>query len=155
MGLLLVTFLGSCQSATPESDLSENLAEKVEEAPRELDQEYLDFILEAADQFHGTGDDFDTYKMGDTFPHNLFLWGPFETQAIDAGSIPVYLAYFSPSERLEVIEGIKIANRAIGYDLFEVVETWEAEARIIYKVKEISDDYKSGKYSSGESLEGL
>lgn len=163
IGFCASILLMACQTEETDSDLKfpEEAAgtgwadEDPAEPERQLDQDYLNYLLAAAEQFETSGDDFGAHQMGDDFPHNMFLYGPYETKTIEELPIPIYLAYFSVAEEQEIIEGIAIANRAIGYDVFELVDEWEPQARIIYKVNEINDTYDKAKYSSGEVTTGL
>lgn len=90
----------------------------------------------AANQ-NATVNPFDSIKNGANFEWGKFIHAPYQSRSIEELPIPIYLAFFTPAEEQEVIAGIEMANSAIGYDLFEVTDRWDAFVRVIYKVDEI------------------
>lgn len=86
---------------------------------------------------------------GDDISWSLFREGIYQTTTIDSVPMPVFLAFFTNNEEDIVKEGIAIANAGVGYEAFQVIDTWQDDARLIYKVDEISDpDYLDGKVLS-------
>lgn len=73
----------------------------------------------------------------DDLPWAYFIRTPYQTTEVTFLPIPVYLAGFEESEKEEILTGLETANGAVGFDIFEVVDDWESEVRIIYKVEEI------------------
>ncbi len=74
---------------------------------------------------------------GDDLPWAYFIRTPYQTTEVISLPIPVYLAGFEDSEKEEILKGLQTANQAVGFDIFEVVEEWGSEVRVIYKVEEI------------------
>lgn len=74
---------------------------------------------------------------GDDLAWAYFIRTPFQTTEVTSLPVPVYLAGFDSTEKEEILEGIQTANQAVGFDIFEVVDDWTDEVRVIYRVEEI------------------
>jgi len=85
------------------------------------------------------GTPFEGLTTGDTIGWSDLRTGDFLTFSVDAVPIPVFLAFFTDAEESVIQEGIDLANTAVGFDVFEVVDTWDDGARVIYKVTAIGD----------------
>ncbi len=83
---------------------------------------------------------FEGLDTGDDLSWGQLIRAPYQTTSITELPIPVYLAFFTDSEKEEVMAGIDIANKAVGFDIFEVVEEWDADVRVIYKVDTVDFD---------------
>lgn len=78
-----------------------------------------------------TGDDISWYTS--------VRYGQYLTETVDYVPIPVFLAFFTPSQEETVKEGVAIANDGADFEAFEVIDTWQDDARVIYKVNVIND----------------
>lgn len=120
----------------PTSDGSEDIEADFDEemAPVESEAEPVgeeDKASEApATPFYGL-------YAGDDFFWGEFIRPPYRTTTVEAFPIPIYLAFFDDLEKGEILKGIEIANKAVGYDIFEVSDTWDDNHRLIYKVDAI------------------
>lgn len=103
---------------TPETDPSETASAPV--------------IAETENPFAGltTGDDFE-------WGYFIKKDSPFVTTRVDSLPIPVYPVFFSEEELQTIQEGIALANNAVGFEVFELVDEWTSDARPIYKVSRI------------------
>ncbi|MBX7148996.1 hypothetical protein K1X76_07905 [bacterium] len=86
---------------------------------------------------------FDGIERGDNLTWGYFIREPFRSSVVSELPIPVYVALFNDDERAEVLEGIDVANEAVGFEVFEVLDEWQPDARVIYKVDEINFDEDS------------
>lgn len=75
---------------------------------------------------------------GDDLEWGLFIRNAYESKRVESLPVPVYLSSFTEEEELEVIEGVALANDAVGFDVFEVVSEWDPLARVIYKVDAVN-----------------
>ncbi|MBI2338937.1 MAG: hypothetical protein HYU99_01015 [Deltaproteobacteria bacterium] len=100
----------------------------------------------AGDTGNLTGSPFEETESGEPFEWGKFIRAPYQSTEITELPLPVFLAWFSDGEKEEVLEGIAIANEAVGFEVFEVVDSWISTARVIYKVDDIdfNDDEVSG-----------
>ncbi len=96
----------------------------------------------------GTGEDtslsplsssnpFEDHDLGDNFAWGAFIRGAFQTTTVKSLPMPVYLVYFNEEEEKIIEEGIEMANDAIGFDVFEIVDEWSSTVRVIYKVSKV------------------
>ena len=86
------------------------------------------------------GSPFGGTASGEEFEWGKFIRNPYQTNEVVSLPIPLFLAYFSKDEAEKVREGIAIANTAVGFEVFEVTDSWIADARAIYKVDDIDFD---------------
>lgn len=87
-----------------------------------------------------TGTPFEGRSTGDDFGWSAFRSGDYFTSQVDAVPIPVFLAYFSSSQESEIAVGIEMANDAVGFEVYRAVDTWQNDARVIYKVSSVGDE---------------
>lgn len=77
------------------------------------------------------------YETGDDFEWGKFIRPPYQTTRVSSLPIQVYLAFFTESEESIIEEGVEMANDAVGFDVFEVVDEWSTYSRLIYKVDKV------------------
>jgi hypothetical protein len=83
---------------------------------------------------------FEGMTTGDDFKYWTFLCDDYATEVIDQLPIPIFAAFFTPSEEAVIQEGIDIANEAMGFEAYVLTDTWSDDARVIYKVDTIDGD---------------
>lgn len=115
-------------------------AEGIEEASGSYSDENPADAEETSNTGNLTGSPFEGMESGEDFEWGKFIREPYQTTGIASLPIPVYLAYFSDDEKEDTLEGIAIANEAVGFEVFKAVEKWTADTRPIYKVSEIDFD---------------
>ena len=79
-------------------------------------------------------------EMGDDLEWGLFIRNAYESSSVAELPVPVYLASFDDEEMAEIEAGINMANSSVGFTVFEVVDEWTPEARVIYRVSEVNFD---------------
>ncbi len=121
--VLVLSFLGCGGSS---SDTANDVP-----ADNNSDTVNTDKLIETPFEGLTTGDDLSWYTS--------FRSGQYLTETVDYVPIPIFLAYFTSSEEETIKEGVTIANEGTGFDVFEVVDTWQDDARVIYKVDKIYD----------------
>ena len=95
---------------------------------------------QSAADISATQSPFEGLSTGDDFTWGEFINSPYSTTAVTTLPIPIYLVFFTDAEKQAVLDGIDMANLAVGFDVFEVVDEWQADARTIYKVDDIDFD---------------
>ena len=85
------------------------------------------------------GTPFEGKMTGDDFSWSAFRELEYFTDSVGVVPEPVFLAYFSADEESRIQDGVTIANEAVGYEVFHVVDQWQGDARVIYKVEGIGD----------------
>jgi hypothetical protein len=121
----------SDESEDFESDLDEEMAPVASEnSSAEAEPEEDEVGAASLTPFSGL-------EAGDDCFWGEFIRPPYRTTEVTEFPIPVYLAFFDDFEKEEIIKGIAIANRAVGFDIFEVVGNWDDTVRLIYKVDSI------------------
>jgi len=91
---------------------------------------------------------FEGLENGDDFSWGYFIRNAYKTQTVTSLPQPIYLAYFNEDEEEIILEGIEIANQAVGFEVFEVVSTWTNKTRVIYKVTQV--DFEGQDKTTGE-----
>lgn len=87
------------------------------------------------------GTPFEGMAIGDDVPWCQFLEAQYLTTTISEADlpIPIFLAFFTASEEEIVKHGVEVTNTAIGFNLYQVVDKWCDECRLILKVNIIKD----------------
>jgi len=85
------------------------------------------------------GTSFEGLSTGDSLGWSTFREGIYIDDTVDVVPIPVFLAFFTDAQESEIAAGIDIANDAVGFAVFETLDTWRDDARVIYKVDSIGD----------------
>ena len=98
------------------------------------------------------GTPFEGMIIGDDIAWCNFVRDEYLSLTVDEFPIPVFLALFTANEEKKVKDGIELANDAIGFEALEVIEEWQDDARAIYKVSILYDEYFYDKwgYEQGE-----
>ena len=86
------------------------------------------------------GTPFEGMTTGDDLGWSDFRQGDYLTFRVDSTPIPIFLAYFTDLQEAEIELGVDITNEAVGYDVYEVIDTWQDDARVIYMVNAIGDE---------------
>lgn len=81
---------------------------------------------------------FETVETGDSLTWGQLIRAPYETTEVTSLPIPVYLAYFNEEEQTEILAGLSIAIEGVGFNIFEVVDEWTSDVRVIYKVDTVA-----------------
>ncbi|MBI4410878.1 MAG: hypothetical protein HY541_00135 [Deltaproteobacteria bacterium] len=115
-------------------------SEGIEEASGSYSDEGPTDSGESSNTSNLAGSPFAETESGEAFEWGKFIRAPYQTTEITSLPIPIFLAWFSDNEKEEVLEGIAIANEAVGFEVFEAVDTWTASARAIYRVDDIDFD---------------
>lgn len=83
---------------------------------------------------------FENAVTGDSFEWGKFIHDPYQSTEVGKLPVPVYLAFFTEDEKAEIKEGVEIANHAVGFEVFEIVDEWSERNRLIYKVDSVYFD---------------
>jgi hypothetical protein len=76
-------------------------------------------------------------EYGDDLEWGKFIRDEFQTNTINKLPIEIYAVNFNQNELDEIKKGIEIANHALRYPVFELINKPKNDSRYIYKVKKI------------------
>lgn len=82
------------------------------------------------------GTPFKGLTYGDDFNETFFLCDQYRTETIDAFPIQIFAAMFWRADEEYIQEGIDVANEAVGFQAYELTDTWSDDIRVMYAVSE-------------------
>ncbi len=77
---------------------------------------------------------FEGLTTGDDFNTDLFMCGKYRTETIDSFPIKIFAAFFTTSEEAIIQDGIVVANAGVGFEAYQLTDTWADDVRVIYKM---------------------
>jgi hypothetical protein len=133
VALITVFFIMiACSGGAPQNTVDEEEQQSTNQDSDEGDELLTEKLV---------GTPFEGLITGDDIDWCYFVQDDYLTLTIDEFPITVFLAFFTENEEKKVIDGVGLANEAIGFEALEVIEEWQDNARVIYKVTEIYDEY--------------